>query len=246
MPPSPPPLPPSPPPLPPSPPPLPPPPPLPSPPPIPGQSGPQTVVVNVPPDLVDKFAPHGLTGPWATLIAAAVALIGAAIAFWAVNRQIKANGKAVAAHINANAAAVTAQIDANAAAVAEQIEAAAAHQRRAERLDVVTEAAHLVHDLSALATQHAAYAGDPEWLDEPSAVAQGRVEDKFDEITVWPLARRLDLLGMTAAAEAVEEVYHEASRVIRPSGYEETDEGWTIYDKKDRAILALKDGLDGA
>lgn len=207
----------------------------------------QTVVVTLPPGVADKLAPHDgiawLNGPTATLIAAVLALIGAGIAFWAVSRQIRANATAVNEQVAANAKAVNLQIEANAASVRSQIEAAAAQQRRAERIDVVTEAAHLVHDLAALATQHAAYGGDPTWLDEPSEVAQGRVEDEFERLTVWPIARRLDLLGMSKAAEAVEAAYYEASRVIKPHMYDQPLEEWTMYDKKDQAILALKQAL---
>jgi hypothetical protein len=84
-------------------------------------------VVNFPPELVEKFAPHGLTGPAATLIAAGVALFAAVIAFIAVSRQI-----------NANASTVSTQIAAD-----------RSERRRAERLDLVTDAATLVDDLAA-------------------------------------------------------------------------------------------------
>jgi hypothetical protein len=197
----------------------------------------QTVVVNIPPELVDKFAPHGpswLTGPSATLIAGLLALIGAGIAFCAVHRQINANSKSVEK-----------QIQANAAAVARQIEAAGAHERRKERLEVVTEAAHIAHDLAGLATQHAAY-GDPEWHDEPPDVAQKRVEDEFDGMQVWPTLRKLDLLGMADAVEAIQEVFSEAGRIIHPHPLYEPMESWTIYEKEEHAIATLKAALDTA
>ncbi|WP_156767121.1 hypothetical protein [Mycobacterium sp. E796] len=216
--------------------------------PTPTPSPTQTVVVNVPPDVVGKFAPHDdlawINGPTATLIAGLLALIGAGIAFWAVNRQIRSNAKVVAEQITANADAVGRQIEANAQSVARQIEAAAAQQRREERLDLVTEAAHLVHDLAALATQYAAFGGDPDWLDEPSEVRQAHAEKEFDELIVWPVARRLDLLGMADAAEAVQAAYHEAYKIIHPSPYFEYDEEWTMYDLRDRAISELKRALD--
>jgi hypothetical protein len=211
-------------------------------------SGPTQTVVVLPPEVVDKIAPETgftwLNGPTATLIAGLLTLIGAEVAFWAISRQIRANAKAVNDQIKANADAVSRQIEGNQASVASQIEAATAHQRRAERLDVVTEAASLVHDLAALATQHAAYGGNPTWLDEPSEVAQGRVENEFESLIVWPITRRLDLLGMSEAAEAVEAAYFEASRVIKPHMYEQASEEWTIYDKKDQAFSALKRALD--
>jgi hypothetical protein len=195
------------------------------------------VVVKLPPEVVDKFAPHGgfawLNGPTATLMAAFLTLIGAAIAFWAVNRQIKANAQAV-----------NDQIEANTASVRNQIEADAAQRRRAERLDVVTDAASLVHDLAALATRYAAYGGNPPYLDEPSEIAQGRVEEEFEGLTVWPIARRLDLLAMPEAAKALEAAYFEASRVIKPDMYEQPLAEWTMYDMEDQAISALKKALD--
>jgi hypothetical protein len=103
--------------------------------------------------------------------------------------KIKANADAVNRQIEANADSVNRQIEANQASAASQIEAATGNQRRAEGLAVVTEAASLVHDLAALATQHAAYGGNPAWLDEPSEVAQGRIEDEFESLIVWPITR---------------------------------------------------------
>jgi hypothetical protein len=214
---------------------VPPPTPPPIPPPAPAPT--QTVVVNIPPELVDRFAPHGpwLTGPIATLIAAAVALLAAGIAFWAVNRQMSGN----------------------AASITKQIDAGRAQQRRAERLDLVAEAAHLVYNLDSLAAQHDRYSG--KWANRESSEAgqlfgqrMVEVEERFYELTPWVVVRKLDLLGMSEASKAVEEVYTEASRVIRPIGEEKsqkTDAAWHSKDrpmhaKKKRAIAALKNALD--
>jgi hypothetical protein len=99
----------------------------------------QHVLVDFPPELVDKFAPHGwLTGPVATLLAAGVALIAAAIAFFAVNRQIKANASVVAA----------------------QIAADRSERRRAERIDLATDGVTLVTDLARIAFNHEHYSGE--------------------------------------------------------------------------------------
>ena len=97
----------------------------------------QPVLVNFPPELVDKFAPHGLTGPAATLIAALVAIGAAVIAFIAVNRQITANASAVSA----------------------QIAADRSERRRAERLDLAAAAAAVVDELAQIAVAYECYSG---------------------------------------------------------------------------------------
>jgi hypothetical protein len=62
------------------------------PPPSPVPSPTQTVVVNLPPDVVNKLSPHesGLPQSWATIVAASIAVAAALLAFWSVSRQINA------------------------------------------------------------------------------------------------------------------------------------------------------------
>lgn len=153
-----------------------------------------------------------MTQPTATLITEVLTLIGAGIAFWAVNRQINANGEAVT----------------------DQINASVARQKRSERIDFVTEAAHLVDRLASIATRHAAFGGDPEWLGEPSADAQRRVKNEFDQLTVWLMIRKLDMLGLPEASEALKELYHEVYRIVHPTGFEDDGGEWTVYGKQEK------------
>jgi hypothetical protein len=60
----------------------------------------QTLVVNVPPDVVDRLTPHassGLSQPWATIIAAVIALAAATIAYMGVRAQVRATASQAAA-----------------------------------------------------------------------------------------------------------------------------------------------------
>ncbi|GAA4297599.1 hypothetical protein [Mycobacterium paraffinicum] len=71
--------------------PTPPPTPIPAPTPSAVQSPTQTVIVNLPPDVIDKLSPHetGLPQSWATIIAACIAVAAAAIALLGVWWQIR-------------------------------------------------------------------------------------------------------------------------------------------------------------
>jgi hypothetical protein len=151
------------------------PPPLP-PPPLPPPPGPpptQPVLVNFPPELVDKFASHGpawlawLTGPVATLIVAGGAILAAAIAFIAVNRQINANASAVAA----------------------QITAERSERRRAERLDLASDAATVVTELAQIAFAYEHYSGKTGG--SPSPNFQQLEKQKFYRLEVLPTTRRM-------------------------------------------------------
>ncbi|MGY2113961.1 hypothetical protein ACW9HR_08575 [Nocardia gipuzkoensis] len=85
----------------------------------------------IPPEFVDKLAPRDpgfFTQPVATMVAALVALTAAALAWWGVQRQIKAS-----------AANVRVQLEAQAAQFKLAQEAQAAKETRAERLAVVRE-----------------------------------------------------------------------------------------------------------
>jgi hypothetical protein len=55
----------------------------------------QTVVVNLPTDVVNKLSPHesGLPQSWATIIAACIAIAAALLALWGVSRQIRADSR---------------------------------------------------------------------------------------------------------------------------------------------------------
>jgi hypothetical protein len=106
-----------------------------------------TVEVHLPQDLVNKLAPqHGCADWWyisgAALIAALVAIIAAIVAYNAVIRQI-----------NTSAGDLKKQIDANAENVRKRIDAEEKRRKRAERLDVVTEAYGVVHEVLDWATR---------------------------------------------------------------------------------------------
>lgn len=147
-------------------------------PPVPPPPGPpptQHVLVNFPPELVDKFASHGpawLTGPLATLIAAGVAILAAAIAFIAVNRQINANARAVSV----------------------QIANDRSERRRAERLDLADHGATLVTELAQIAFAYESYSGKTGGSPYPNQ--QQLEKDKFYRLEVLPTTRRMKLLGM--------------------------------------------------
>ncbi|MFI2228938.1 hypothetical protein [Nocardia testacea] len=79
---------------------------------------PETVQLVVPPELIEKLAPHDpgfLNQPTATLIAAGCALVAAGVAWWSTRRQIRANAKNVQRQLDAQAdqfhRAQTAQAD---------------------------------------------------------------------------------------------------------------------------------------
>jgi hypothetical protein len=65
------------------------------PPPTPTPSPTQTVMVNLPADVVNRLTPHesGLSQAWATIIAALIAVAAALIALWGVTRQIRADAR---------------------------------------------------------------------------------------------------------------------------------------------------------
>ncbi len=180
--------------------------------------------MNFPPELVDKFASHGpawLTGPVAALIAAAGALIAAGIAFWTVSRQIKAN----------------------ASAVSQQIAADRSERRRAERLDLVTDAATLVTDVTANAIAYEYYSGTHG--SKPMPISLESEKRQFYAVESLSISRKLELLGMSEAAEAVETVYEQARLVIDPlDKIEQRADASTVKRAKEHAMSVLKVALD--
>lgn len=200
------------------------PPPTPAPPPLPPPPPPtQHVFVNFPPEMVDKFAPHGpawLTGPVATLLAASGVIIAATIAFIAVNLQIKAN----------------------ASAVAMQIAAERSERRRAERLDVATDGATLVTELAQIAVSYEYFSGNTGASPNPNL--QQLELEKFFRLEVLPTTRRMTLLGMTMTSEAVEAVYEQARIVIVPLPSDEAATASTVTQKRDHALSVLKASLE--
>jgi hypothetical protein len=198
----------------------------PPPPPLPPPPGPpptQHVLVNFPPELVDKFTPHGpawLTGPVATLLAAFVALVAAGIAFSAVSRQINANARVVAA----------------------QIAADRSERRRAERIDLATDGATLVTNLAQIAFNHEHYSG--ETGGSPSPNQQQLEFEKLYGLEVLATTRRMTLLGMPVSSEAVEAVYEQARIVIDSLPSDEPADASTVAQKRDHALSVLKSSLE--
>jgi hypothetical protein len=197
------------------------PPPTPAPPLPPGPPPAQHVLVDFPPELVDKFGPHGwLTGPVATLLAAGVALIAAAVAFYAVNRQIKSNASVVAA----------------------QIAAERSERRRAERIDLATDGARLVDDLAYFAFDHEQYSDETGGSLSPD---QQEMElEKLYGLDVLAAARRMTLLGMPMSSEAVEEVYEQVRIMIHPHPLDGPSDASTVAKKRNHALSVLKASLE--
>ena len=199
----------------------------PTPPPLPPLPPPtQHVLVNLPPELVDRFASHGpawlswLTQPIATLIAASGAIVAASIAFWAVNRQIEGNKFAVAA----------------------QIAEERTERRRAERLDLAAEGTTLVRELAQIAFAYQHFSGT-----NGGSVyreGQGSQIEKFYKLEVLPTSRRMALLGMRDSSAAVEAVYEQARLAIVPLPDEQRADASTVEQERDKAITTLKASLE--
>lgn len=94
----------------------------PTPPPLPSPT--QTVLVNLPPDVVKHLSPHvsGPTAAWATIIAAGIAVCGAVIAFLGVAWQVRTAANNAREERKADAAALTRKLNHEIAATREHRE----------------------------------------------------------------------------------------------------------------------------
>jgi len=238
--------------------PTPPPPPLPPvAPPNPPPSPTQTVVVNLPPELVHKLSEPSsffwLT-PLATVLAGLLALAGAAVAYRAVKRQINANAQNVQDQIDASTRDVRDQIEANTRTVQDQIDAAAAEQqknreaewarlRRREVLDLLEEARLTARKLASIAKDYCLVAENPELFNSPEDQRlKERQPVEFAKIypSVPILMDKLEMHELTAVSESLSELEIEAGEHIR----EEIDHGeWTIPEKEQAVFDAIKEAL---
>jgi hypothetical protein len=164
--------------------------PPPSPPHLP-QPAPPTL--NLPPDVVDKLAPHHSVGDWwynqgATVVGTLVALAAAIIAWLAIRRQVDAN---------------RGQIEANKDIADAQIEADDKIRRRKERLDVVTEAYEVV-------TEAFMWVGRNEPRPfGPGVMMVGDRDRSSLSVAVYTVRAKLDLYGMTDEANALGEFWRQ-------------------------------------
>jgi hypothetical protein len=158
-----------------------------------------------------------LYGSGGTLLAATAALIAARAAWRAVQKQITANQNQATRQINANQQNVAAQIDANQKAIQAQIDAEEKRRKRAERLNVVTEAQVIVNEIFFWATDDALRRG----TDEAKRVL------KSFELKVLTIAAKLVLVDMREESNSVAEYWVRAkeradnSRINLPAKYGE-------------------------
>jgi hypothetical protein len=170
--------------------------------------------------------------PLATVTTGLLAVLAAAIAYRAVTCQIEANAENVQKQIDANARAVSAQIAAD-----------RSERRRAERVDLATDAATMVTELAQIAFVHEHYSGSATG-GSPSLNLQQLEKEKFYRLEVLPTTRRMKLLGMPQSSEAVEAVYEQARIVIVPLPSDEPATASTVEQKRNNALSTLKASLE--
>ena len=156
---------------------------------------PLNVTTNLPPDVVDKLAPHHSVGDWlysqgATVLVAVVALGAAYLAWRAVRRQIGAAG------------AQQVQLLADAERLKAQIDAENRRQQRKERLDALTDAAVVATEIWHFAFQNVARRDDAEVLRDTIYI----------NLKVSTVKARFDLLRMPDQGDAVKDLWEGAQR----------------------------------
>jgi hypothetical protein len=160
----------------------------PSPPPPPHPLPPASPTLNLPPDVVDKLAPHHSVGDW--LYSQGATLLSVLIAIYAARRAWQA---------------VQAQIAANQSQLTDQIEAENQRQKRTERLSALTDAAGTVSEIWCWATQR------------PLSGEQGLTLDDLATmgLKVSTLIARLTLLEMLDQRQAVAEFWHMGTKTVK-------------------------------
>ncbi|WP_322860193.1 hypothetical protein U8D42_16655 [Mycobacterium europaeum] len=166
--------------------------------------------------------------PLATVIAGALAVMAAAIAYRAVTRQIKANAENVQK-----------QIDATAAEQQKNRAADWAKMRRREVLDLVLEAGNIARRLESIGHTYAMREGvDPDEEDRLNAAFR-----EFRELNVpdrLPLVmENLKMHGLTAPAEAVSRLEIEVGAVMQ-----DLDDGPTIHARRQAVDDAIEKVLE--
>lgn len=172
--------------------------------------------MNVPPELVVSIPSHEPS--WAWLAGPGATVIAAGLAVFG----------AVLAYFG----------------IKRQIAAGWAQQRRAERRDLVAEAAALVDELDSLANLQLLYSGQMGERFKRSEAGQRMTEEHFYELNARVIVRKLELLGMTPASKAVLTVYDLARDMIKPLRGETPNDVNAVTAAKDRAIALLKAALD--
>ncbi|MCG7595765.1 hypothetical protein [Mycobacterium sp. PSTR-4-N] len=161
-----------------------------------------------------------LTQPIATLIASGFTLAGAGIAFWAVNRQIKAAAQ---------------QQEKNR-------QAEWARTRRSEMLDVLMEAARIARHTSGIATNFELRVEEPQMFANDAQPLQQQLDElknDFYALEAGLLVAKLDLLGLEGVSSALNALEEEASDVVLR--IEAKD--WTVYEKEEAVLAAIKNAL---
>jgi hypothetical protein len=182
------------------------------------------------PTLLTVAGVHVDAGLIVNALAAAAALAAAVIAFQAVGRQIKANAENV-----------TRQINAQADAIAKQITSDRAERRRAERIPLIYDALAVISELAACALLYALWTGvmggpvKPELADEQ--------KQRFREVKTMSIRQKLDFVGLSPAAEAVQAVWKQAQLVIAPSPLEQRADSSTVEEALERAGDLLRAAL---
>jgi hypothetical protein len=173
---------------------------------------------------------HVEAGLVVNALAAGIALSAAVIAFQSVGRQIKANAEDVNRQINAQADAVAAQIAAD-----------RSERKRAERIP-------LVYDAIAVITKLAEYALSYEyWTGVKGSPVNDEEAEKsrqrFFRVETVPICQKLDLVGMSLAAEAVGAVWEQTRLVIDPHPWEERADVSTARQAEEHAASLLRTAL---
>ncbi|MBJ7287996.1 hypothetical protein [Williamsia sp.] len=178
-------------------------------------SPPQTVEIHLPRDVVDKLAPKqspdiwlGLTQPWATILAACIALIAALIAFGGVWWQIRSNGRNLHK-----------QLDEQDRLHSLTRSAEWLRMQRGERMTALLDSAEKAASMAPLAVEYQWHdeLSDPDWdSDLTDYPVLERIRKLFDPIYIGtvPHGVRLEILGLPAAAAAFNDFRRATYQVV--------------------------------
>lgn len=199
--------------------------PLPPPPPalpLPTSSPTQTIVVNLPPEVIDKLGPHQspwLTQPIATVVAATIALLAAAIAYHGLRSQL-----------GATAAEARKDRDAAAELARKARRAELELVRNAQRQTLIDTAVTLLHGV------HAASFGGPEKAADPVS----RREFDSGIVEAYVVVERMRVSGLERSADAFMNFLRASIRRFE-SGEPSSDE---ILEYRNGFFETLRDELD--
>ncbi|WP_155290325.1 hypothetical protein [Rhodococcoides fascians] len=191
---------------------------------------PDSTQIELTPELIDALTPADpgwLTQPVATILAASIALLAAAVAYRGVLRQIKANRSE------------------NRKNRLSDLKIA----QRSETIEVLTKAADAADALCGVATGFQVAVENPELFDDPEK-AKSDAKSEFDSLYTSTrfLIRKLDVIGLEKSSLRLEAVLNEAHSIVEQlHEFEDQDEEeweWTIYEVRDEAVECFKTELN--